>query len=341
MLALYNLSTLGLIHWPYMLRYLPSQFGTFLLIFGILFYFLFEFIERKELKLIYNEMKINSNPVNISNSPFLFILNNSKGKPIPREYYEIRINYWNYTKNDKDFVITEIPLEDCDLEKHFTEFKDIFNSTIISDHKCLNKNFDLSLFGKYGNSESSYSFINIAINMCNNKTTDNKCPSKEILETKLKNVFLSFKYIDHEINHNDLINPVNPVVFNGLLSFNWDIHSRYFYYFRNLFYSTDLGLIIDNENTIQKYIFEKYDQSVSIRHGSALYPNLTIGTMTIIGNDISAIYNKSFPKLQLLISRIGGIINSIITFSQIIAYFYTKNLFIIDLFSVLFFTETI
>ena len=35
MLALYNLSTLGLIHWPYMLRYLPSQFGTFLLIFGI------------------------------------------------------------------------------------------------------------------------------------------------------------------------------------------------------------------------------------------------------------------------------------------------------------------
>ena len=170
--------------------------------------------------------------------------------------------------------------------------------------------------------------------MCNNKTTNDKCPSNEFLETQLKSVFLSFKYIDYEINHYDVNEPIKPRIFNGLLSFNWDLHARYFYYFRNLIYSTDLGFIFEDHKIFEKYVFQNYEQSVSIKHGSALYPNVTIGTMTIVGNEISAIYNKSYPKFQTSIARIGGIINSIITYAQIIAYFFTKNLFLIDMINI-------
>ena len=80
-------------------------FLSIILILATSFFFFYNLFVRNEITLLYNEIKINTKTVNISNSPFLFTLNNARGKPIPKEYFEIRMNYWNYTLNDKDFVI--------------------------------------------------------------------------------------------------------------------------------------------------------------------------------------------------------------------------------------------
>jgi hypothetical protein len=129
------------------------------------------------------------------------------------------------------------------------------------------------------------------------------------------------------------VNPLTPIITSESLPMNWDLHTRYYYNFKKVYYNTDYGFAFEDINSTDTYVYSKRDISVQIRHGSALYPNVTFGTLTITRDPNSSIYQKSFDKVQSVLARIGGIINFLLLLGKFISYIITKNLFLMEIFN--------
>jgi hypothetical protein len=70
---------------------------------------------------------------------------------------------------------------------------------------------------------------------------------------------------------------------------------------------------------------------VQIRHGSALYPDVTIGTLTIHQYDKYEKFDRFYLKAQSMVAKIGGMIQGIVLLAKAICYFATKNMFHLDI----------
>jgi len=312
-------------------------FCTIFSILGIGLYFFVNFILRTELNVIYNQTTEQKSRIDFSSSPIIISLSNGMLEPIKDDFHEIRVNFWNWTRhnsNDTFFSLKtpEIDLEPCDSSRHFGNFAGLLETIpFYPKMKCFTRNFDYSLIGKYGDALHPGTFINIAVNMCNNITTGGKCPSKEVLRPILENTYLSVFYIEYEISHDNFYEPLKPVLKTIIVPINWDIHTRYFNSIKRITHTTDTGFLF--EDKVRKY---GYSESTmlpisQIRQGSTLYPDLTIGTFTIIGSAMSDNYFRVYLKGQVLLAQIGGITNTILMIGKLICYIVTKNMFIIDI----------
>ena len=183
------------------------------------FYFTIITFFRSELSLIYNVFQT-EHPIDITSSPIMMVLTDGFRNPISENFHEIRVDFWNYTKETNgEYDIYEIPLEPCD-EQSLGEHAKLFESVDYKKMKCIPTNkFNLTLFGRYGDATPN-SFINIVVNMCNNKTTNNACPDKILLESELKNVYLHFLFIDTEIDHYNFDEPIRKYVKSESLPIN-------------------------------------------------------------------------------------------------------------------------
>jgi len=300
---------------------------------GICFYFVVTTFQKKEIAIVYNESADYVSTVNLTLSPIFMVLTNGLDAAIPDALHEIRVNYWSFSKNTTLNQISlenyEIPLEPCN-STHMGEHASLFQIKNLTGLKCIPYNkYDLSLKGFYGDGNSN-TFLNIAVNACNNQTRNNECPNETLLEQYLKNVYLIMVYMDYEIDHYNYATPIKPVVRTHTFPINWDIHSRYFFTFKSLFYNSDNGLIFEDKSTNQGYKFESNQQNLQIRRGSLLYSS-TIGTVTISREPISNVYDRAYPKIQTLFAKIGGLVQGILFLSKALCYLITRNLFIVDL----------
>jgi hypothetical protein len=313
-----------------------------LAVLGLSIYFTKIMFDRTDMSVLQNVWKNKEKPVNLTNSFFYFSLIDGKNQPINPKFYDIRFDFWemvNIKSGDPlTAKITSLPMEECNGEKHFGEYKDsVFFH--LKESKCLAANkFNISLYGLYGDI-FPYSFLNVAVNFCNNATTNNTCPSESELAPALRNVFLFFGYIDNQIDHNDLNQPVKPYVKSQVPPLNWDLHNRYFENIGVVDYFTDTDLIFENYLLTSSYMSTKLDLTVSIRHGSALYPGITFGTLTFIRDHKVTTFKKSFLKVQTLLAKIGGILNALSFIFKLVSSIITKNLLLEKIFNEFFYIE--
>jgi len=296
-------------------------------------YFAVQTFIRSEISLLNNIINDHS-AIDLSDSPIIIGFTDGANNPIPDNNYELRVNVINFTapnpNESQKFFNREIILEDCTKEiigKHMHRFEKLN----ISNYKCIpSKKENLTLFGSYGKPED-HNFINVYVNMCNNITTNNTCLSKYKIEPALKNVFLHLAFIDYEVDHYNFSHPVKSFLRYEVLPINWDLHARYFLSFNKLNYITDEGIVLVEKREDISYKFSHYTQTTQIRHGSLLYPDVSIGTVTVFKQPTSEKYNRTYLKLQTLLARIGGAIQSILIISKGLCHFATKNLFLIDM----------
>jgi hypothetical protein len=297
------------------------------------FYFTITTFLRDEISIIYNVSHADS-IVDLSSTPVMMVLTDGFNNPISEKYHELRINMWNFTKDENDefnsLKVYEMQLEPCKPE-HFAKYESYFSNVQYSKMKCIpSQKYNVSLFGRYGDSNPN-SFLNIVVNMCNNMTTNNTCPSQQEIEPYLKNVYLHFLYLDHEVDHYNYAQPIQRYLRSETFPINWDLHARYFYSFSSLTYDTDIGAVFVNKRQQTTYKLNKVEQTVQIRHGSSLYPGVTIGTVTFFRQPSGDQFHRTYPKLQTLLARIGGSIQGIMLISKAFCYIFTKNLFLIDM----------
>jgi hypothetical protein len=313
-----------------------------LAVLGLSIYFTKIMFERTDMSVLQNVWKNKEKPVNLTNSFFYFNLVDGKNLPINPKFYDIRMDLWEMVSiksgDPLTAKITSLPMEECNGEKHFGDYKDSL-SFHLKGSKCLAPNkFNISLYGFYGDI-TPFSFINVAINFCNNVTNNNTCPSESELAPVLRNVFLAFSYIDNQVDHNDLNLPVKPYVKSQVPPINWDLHNRYFENIGVVDYFTDSDLIFENYQLTSSYMSTKLDLTVSIRHGSALYPGITFATLSIVRDHKVTTYKKSFLKVQTLLAKIGGILNALTFLFKLVSSIITKNLLLEKIYNEFFFIQ--
>jgi hypothetical protein len=300
-------------------------------IIGISIYFTKTLFERKEISIIENDIRDASLPVNMTNSIFYFNILDGKNTPINTKFFEIKMDLWDMVRKEPDGPlvpqITHILLNDCTNEQEFGNYKNILSIVPLEGSKCLSSGkYNLSLHGKYGDFQP-FSFINVAINFCNNKTNNFTCPSFSEMASVLKNVYLHYAFVEYELNHNDLNNPLKKYLKYESPPINWDLHIRYYQSLEVINYSTDFGFFFEDYELHSGYRTGNSDQSVSIRHGSTLYPDITFATLTFIRDTKTRNIFKSFLKIQNLLAKIGGILNALNFIFRFVCSMLTKNLF--------------
>jgi hypothetical protein len=313
-----------------------------LAVLGLSIYFTKIMFERTDMSVLQNVWKDGEKPVNLTNSFFYFNLVDGKNLPINSKFYDIRMDLWEMVSlksgDPLTAKITSLPMEECNGEKHFGDYKDSV-SFHLKGSKCLAPNkYNISLYGFYGGI-TPFSFINVAINFCNNVTNNNTCPSESELAPVLRNVYLAFGYIDNQVDHNDVNLPVKSYVKTQIPPINWDLHNRYFENIGVVDYFTDTDLIFENYQLTSSYMSTKLDMTLSIRHGSALYPGITFATLSFVRDHKVTTYKKSFLKVQTLLAKIGGILNALTFLFKLVSSIITKNLLLEKIFNEFFYIE--
>lgn len=192
----------------------------------------------------------------------------------------------------------------------------------------------INLYLNECNNGSTISNIDILKNLTNNTINDTKSNDKysncldknEIIKDIGETIFyLRVAYIDFEIDHNNYFNPFKPYLKSDALMYTYKSKSRLFYYFKNIFYNTDVGEIDKNNILESTFVFDNYQ----ITYPQTFTINESFGVFSILISNKGDVFNKSFPKIQSLIANIGGIIKGVTLFFEIILHFISnKSLFI-------------
>jgi len=342
-----------------------TKFGIFIGLFaffacfGFTIYFLYEFFKKDEGNVVFNEIVDFDHKLNMTDFPFIFKLISGRGISYSNKLINFNFQHWIITPHSNGVpIIKNILYEKCDFKKHLknSKYKNYFTQIDFESYFCLNiEDYELIVSGSFGDIKNGYSYLNLYLNECSNSSTtisdteilkndsnlssihnnntliNNKiyrCAEKNEIINQIGNsiLYLRIAYIDFEIDHTSYLNPYKPYLKTDAIMFTYKSKSRVFYYFKNIFYNTDVGFIEKNNQLKTSFNFDKY---------LITYPQVTyyipeaFGLCSILISDKGNKYNKSYPKIQTLIANIGGVIKGItLIFELLLQYISRKSLFL-------------
>ena len=121
--------------------------------------------------------------------PFMIRLSNGTASSYidPLKYYRPVLNWITADLVDGKMIQTynKIPMVQCDLNKHFGKYKDVFKDVPgIDTYFCNNINKKIDIKALYAGSKP-YSFYFYRIEQCNTLAINNTCHSQEFLDSEL------------------------------------------------------------------------------------------------------------------------------------------------------------
>lgn len=212
-------------------------------------YFFVEFITKN------NKTLISSNEysptVNITYShkiPFLLRLSNLENSLYknPERIYKIRLKYWfggkliNSEIKQQEHV--DIDVEKCDINKHFGDFKELFeNITDLNTFFCpVLRSPNETIYGLYGNIKP-YSFYHFHIYKCIKENENNECEDESKIDELLSDTYLDMRTVDYSINSQNSENVKIATVRTDRHMVSDSVYKRIWMYINWVEYVTDRG----------------------------------------------------------------------------------------------------
>lgn len=311
---------------------------TCLLMMGATIYFCCEVFFRNSFILIYNQIT-NYNPAfNFSDYPLAFGFFDTNSKPLEgledqiRVWMELQNLYPSEDSNQKvKFDTTLLKLEKCELKKHFTKYANLFKKySYLETYYCIpTGKLNLTLYGNWADALNPNSFLTIKFAKCfNDQANVNDFPEvscRNISEID-KNLFgfvMNMLYLDYDINHSNVDNPVNIISRSESFSFSSSVFFRYHIRKKIVNYQTDYGFLFPN---IVNEVFFQDDYMTSTT-------DLRVNTSPrgIFGHTILSLSNKTdnfsrtYTKIQNALANIGGIVEGIFFFFSVLVKFLLKK----------------
>ena len=256
------------------------------------------------------------------------------GGIVDEKMYRIEVFYVSKVKVNGVWQETtkQLPIEVCKLEWFGSEYQEIFADQPMNQYYCI-KSVDGMVLEGYSNLER-FSYFNVKYYPCVGQTKD----GEECYDyfTKLK--FFSVNTIELKIQDNDL-NPENykkPVIRRVK-----DMNSPVFHQLYQLIYSYIQIVNIETDeditglnfftNTIRREQYTKYDESFLI--ASPLF----YGDILQTGGPICDVYlqlsakvlteKRQYVTLIAVLGDVGGLMEILLTFLNIITSFITEVLY--------------
>ena len=319
---------------------------TCLLIVAAALNFTVELLSYKNSSIIYNQIPSEEVNLDLSKFPFIIMLQDQSFKPIEDEerLYEASVNMWYAYPDDSTGITTmathyeDVEIERCDLNKHFGEYRPIFEKVPFLEHHYCSKMGanNITLYGVYG-SIQPYSYMEAWISRCDNSTRlskRRKCFEKSEIDSKLETVYVSFKFLDYSIDHQNTENPGRVFLRSESLPVSSTIYKRNMYKYKNVNYTLDKGLIFEEPKTIQFFQVSSPRETVDLRQEGVIKGSFAQLTVTM--DNVFDAYFRSFQKAQQTLANVGGLTKGLLVIAMCINYVLAKELYFVELIKAIF-----
>jgi hypothetical protein len=313
-----------------------------ILIISVTVYFTNQMFMRVNSNIIYNSLPNRDQLQNISDLPYMIGVFNNLGLPLLEDsnIYNIQSEIWNmdyeYTNGSVKQVArrTLIQQEKCDIEKHFGQYKEYFKDVAyLSSYYCQVPGLNnLTLF-RHISTRSI--FAGHYISRCvNNSQANNYCKDSATIQSTLANTYVIYKYLEFSIDHKNISDPGQLTLRNDALPVSSSIFSRYWYYYKNIIYSTDLGYIFEDLSTNNYFEVSRPVQTVNLNPQGTVPGSFALISLTM--DYKMDFYQRGYLKFQGLIAYIGGMIKGIYVIMQLLIFYFNKQLYYLEIVSSLF-----
>jgi hypothetical protein len=238
---------------------------------------------------------------------------------------------WNYNYKELEFEV-------CKLEKFGSKYKEIFRNVPLDNLYCL-KGINETLKG-YMTSDV-YSYYKILFHPCYNSTKNNfSCKPKEIIEKYITSTLIEFKMQDIELTPQYYNSPIEfqrrdiqGVAFKDLLQ-------NIYTHLQIVNIETDEDILgFTNFDKIKKEKYLKYEESFV--HVAPISSNIMdVGgvfcsvTIQLAGKVLTQ--KRTYTKIIDVLGEVGGFMEVVYSFFQVILVLLTDNLYDISLVNNLF-----
>lgn len=156
--------------------------------------------------------------------------------------------------------------------------------------------------------------VKFYINKCVNTTANNNhCLPLEDINKYIQGGILSMFTTNSFLNLNDAENPVEVKLQNWYNSLNTDFTYDYFYNLKQLTFEDDKGFLLQDIN-VKSYFFFENPLILYFGHRDNL-----IATVNVLGEKYGTRIQRSYTKVQDVLTRIGGLLKAITLVASFIA----------------------
>ena len=256
------------------------------------------------------------------------------GGIVDERMYHLELYFVSQVRVDGQWVTDKIRLETeiCQLEKFGSEFQEIFSDLPLEKYYCIKNMPNIALEG-YSNLER-YSYFNVIFYPCANFTEDGeKCYDYWTKYKFFANNVIECKIQDNDLNPEDYENPV--------LRRRLDMNSPVFKDLFQLIYSylqivnietdediTGLNFFTDH---IRKQVYTRYDETFIIAsplfYGDILISGGPIADVTLQLAAKVLTEKRQYMQLIDVLGDVGGLMEILYTFLNLISSFITEILY--------------
>ena len=223
-------------------------------------YFLFTLLSRSSFTVMLSE-EYNPYPIkDWTNGEFSVILLDKYLNDIPNKHklYDITANFWwnkptTYDNGSIVYNLVQSPFntETCNVSKHFPDTKTLWkDQKLINQSTCIQRDHNLNSSQLFG--ANNYTGLIFWIHKCINTTNKTDCAPESVIQAALTNVFFLVRFKDFYFDHTLTGDTAIPYIYSDQVMSSITAYKRTWYFFRNIEYQSDAGLILPN-NLIYDY----------------------------------------------------------------------------------------
>ena len=279
---------------------------------AIFIIYLFSTLKRVNLK-VYDSTEYSKEVPYININPnlfyFSFRLENTKAssKFIDESIYYPKIIFFEKTKNNEEFIITEtkeLEYEICKKENFGEDYNQLFIKGELNNSYCL-KDYNLTLKG--GIRYNNMSYIRINLYPCvNNSKNNNHCKPQNIIDSYLKGGYFSILSKDIGLAPHNYSFPIIQTFHNLYTTIDKSIYRNIILYYGITEIKTDIGFFLEDIKS-KKYIkFRNSDESFYFINEREYDNQKALISIDIKLDDLIFIQKRIYIKIHEIFFKIGG-----------------------------------
>ena len=227
----------------------------------------------------------------------------------------------------QELTIQNYPMEIC-TASHFSKLdnniQSYFLTKNLTKYFCIPKNLkNLTMQGSFD--QDLYQNIKLSFSICDNKTMENTCLSREEIAKQINIGYVGVYFVDSSFDSNDFERPFKETPKEFFTNFVLNSQKSINILFKNSYVETDEGIIFQNnrlEKTLTSDGFQEYN---------FMTPNDEFIMIYLRIRQEEIYYTRIYSKLQELLAQIGGFINIFWIFLSILNLFHARVIFIRDI----------
>jgi hypothetical protein len=302
---------------------------AYLIVVGLGIYFVNQLLSRSESTITSNDIPDMSQKINLSDLPYTIALRSNLGTPLSDDIYSLKSEIWKFSliknsKGEEELGLERIVVkhEKCDINKHFGKYSYLFNNLpYLSSSYCPIPGINnITLKSVYGANDMI--FLQHYFSRCLNDTKQNRtnCSQKELVEERLESAFITYNFLEYSIDHKNISSPGSLLMRQEVIPASSTIYSRTWYYISNILYTTDMGYIFEDLQSVKYFQVSRYIQTYSLLNSGTVSGSFAVVTMSMYNKSYS--FKRSYMKFQNFLANIGGVVKGVVLVIQIISYHF-------------------